>query len=326
MENYIAFFDLLGIKAIASYNKELYFENINSFQCALKLCSKHLIETRYQIRAFSDCAYIECNNITKLFDFFNDLRSTLFLKHIFFNAAITQGTLSSPPPKNDNAYICISFNSPDTVKVFSMQTSFSGIGIYIDPALYKNLNKDIQNKYVIKSAYCIYEKDELYNKYESYYDLKYQHISPTLAKYLLMNYIETIALNKKASRYYLSALITCFNQLSYKELTTHYIDLFLNVNFLSTNKIIFYDLLPIHLMLINRLYNSYYDIPENKHNSPNYDISDKIDNIINHSALKEGFDNLLLYSDKLISKKNKYLLANYMSMKMLEDTTNSVLL
>lgn len=318
MNNYIAFFDLLGIKAIASYNSELYFENVNSFQCALRECSIKLKGSKYQIRAFSDCAYVECDDIARLFDYLTVLREILFLKEIFFNAAITKGTLNSPQPNDSNDIVCISFNSPETVKVYSMQNAFSGVGVYIDPNIYSALDEKIKLDYITKSAYCVYDKDELYNRYESYYDLKYNDITPNLIKFLLMNYIKTIALNKKASRYYLSAILTCIKQLSYADLTQQYLDLFLNIDLLSTNRIIFYDLLPIHLMLINRLYDSYRDNPENDHENPNYDIGDKLDHIIIHSALSEGFDNLQFYSDKLLSKENKYQFTDYISKKIVE--------
>lgn len=319
MENYIAFFDLLGIKAIASYNNELYFENINTFQNVLKDCSNKLVGTKYAIRAFSDCAYIECDNIKKLFDYLIELRETLFMKEIFFNAAITKGNLESRPLTNNDNITCISFNSPETVKVYSMQNSFSGIGVYVDSDIFKSLDEPLRYKYIARSAYCIYDKDELYNKYESYYDLKYKNITPALMKFLLMNYIKTIALNKKASRYYLSAILTCINQLSYEALTKEYLNLFINNKLYITNKIITYDLLPIHLMLINRLYDAYIEIQENEGKNPNYSIDGDLNSIISISALKDGFDNLQFYSDKLLSKKNKYFLTAYVSIKMVED-------
>ena len=71
-------------------------------------------------------------------------------------------------------------------------------------------------------------------------------------------------------------------------------------------------------MLINRLYDSYRDNPENDHENPNYDIGDKLDHIIIHSALSEGFDNLQFYSDKLLSKENKYQFTDYISKKIVE--------
>lgn len=319
MGNYIAFFDLLGIKAIESYNSELYFDNIKSFQYVLKECSNILSTTKYQIRAFSDCAYVECNDIGLLFEYLISLRETLFLKQIFFNAAVTEGTLDSPTHiENNDNIVCISFKSHETVKVYSMQTAFSGVGIYIDPNVYAKLSQTLRDKYTIKSAYCVYDKEESYNKFELYCDLKYNDITPHHIKFLLMNYLKTIALNKKASRYYLSAILTCINQISFENLTKQYLDLFLNVDIRSMNKTIFHDLLPIHLMLINRLYDSYNELTPCKGLNPNHNLEEYLDKITKNSPLHEGFDNLQFYSDRLLSKENKYQFTDYISKKIVE--------
>ena len=204
-----------------------------------------------------------------------------------------------------------------------MQNNFSGIGVYIDPDIYHSMNETTREQYIIKSAFCIYDKDESYTRYESYYDLKYNNVTPFLMKFLLMNYIKTIALNKKASRYYLSAILSCLNQVTYYELINEYLDLFLNENLLTINKTIFYDLLPIHLMLINRLYDSFGEISSNKHANPNYSMCEELDRLMEKSALIEGFDNLQLYSDKLLSKKNKYLFTTYVSMKVVENISDT---
>jgi hypothetical protein len=197
--NYIAFLDLLGIKSIASLNNELYFNNIKKFQQATEICSNAFIKSKYQIRVFSDCAYIECENITDLFKYLQNLRHTLFLDEIFFNAAVTTGTLRCSTTKKNEELICINFESKDTVKVYSMQTTFFGIGIYVDPNLAEILDETTKT-FCIASSYCSnYNNENIYNNFNNYFDIKYKEITINLIKYILMNYIKTISLNKKAA-------------------------------------------------------------------------------------------------------------------------------
>ncbi len=317
MGNYISFFDLLGTKAIASYNPKLYFENINSFQQALQGCSSILENSNFQIKAFSDCAYVESNDLALLLEYLQNLREILFMKQIFFNAAVTKGQLKSPIQDNTNERIvCVSFRSPETVKVFTMQSQFYGIGVFIDRQMCSDDCKTVWQKYIVNSAYCIGETDGVYNKFAPFYDLKYNSVSLQLVKFLLMNYLKTITLNKKAARYYLSALLTCINQLSYDSLVGEYLPLFSNKSVFDSNKTLFNDMIPIHLMLINRLYNSF--VQSNPKQSPNSGIGEQLDKIIENSALGSGFDNLQIYSDELISKENKYHLTDYISKRIIE--------
>ena len=320
-DKYIAFFDLLGTKAIAKVDGDLYFDNIEKFQDAVGSCKEILKGTEYKIRAFSDCAYVECSDLEQLFKYLKRLRDKLFLDEIFFNAAVTNGTLdcgmsisNEGQLTDDTCFVCMSFKSHQTVNVYSMQTSFTGVGIFIDPKLLENIKNKGLESYVINSSYCIYEKeDNLYKKFESFYDLRYEDPNDILIKYLFMNYLKTITLNKKAARYYLAAICTCINQLSYEELIKDCFPIFLNSTELSKNKALFEDTLPIHLMMINRLYDSYKECFSDKIEEIIYEVEEHLNNIIKNSSLRDGFDDFHIYSDKIISTKNKYMLVDYIS-------------
>lgn len=195
-----------------------------------------------------------------------------------------------------------------------MQVMFTGVGIYVDPTL-KTKNLQEMLDYAVESAFCVWKKDEaLFNYFESYYDIKYANITTCMVRFILMNFIKTVTLNKKAARYYLSAICTSINQMSYDDLTGIFLSEFLDLSGTAKNKAIFNSLLTIHLMIINRLYNSYTEsYGEESANVINNCIDEYLNKIITTSPLKDGFDNLQFYSDKIISAKNKYYFSEYIA-------------
>lgn len=324
--SYIAFLDLLGIKAIASFSSDMYTEIIETFQNAIRECRVAFEDHQYEIHVFSDSTYIECDDLRALFRYLQQLRNILFLNEIFFNAAVTQGTLNCDVTTEKStvcdkiSMMCSLFKSAQTVRVYSMQVTFTGVGIYVDPAL-KVSNHQEMSDYSVESAFCVWKKDETaFNNFDSYYDIKYANITESMVRFILMNFIKTVTLNKKAARYYLSALCTSINQMSYDDLTENYLPLFLDVKGITKNKVIFNNLLPIHLMIINRLYNSYIESHgEKSGNEINSCISECLNKIIAKSPLKDGFDNLQFYSDKIISAKNKYYFSEYIAQTTIND-------
>lgn len=319
---YIAYLDLLGIKSVASFSNELYYYNIKKFQRWVDKCRSVLKGSDYKIRVFSDCAYIECDNLIRLFLYLQNLRNGLFLDEIFFNAAVTQGTLKCNVVRSkDQKMICSLFESEETVKVYSMQSVFSGVGIYVDPDIIRTINSQESQKYLIKSSFSVYKERDanniLYTDFESYYDIVYETISVDLVKFILLNFIKTVTLDKRAARYYLSAICTCIKQLSFEDLSERYLPIFLDSNAWSKNNIIFNDMVPIFFMIIDRLYESYISSHNENIDDVNSSIGDYLQKIIDGTPLRNGFDNLQFYSDKLINKRHKFYFSSFVSKSIL---------
>lgn len=133
---YISFMDLLGIKSIATYSPQAYHDKIKRFQDLLKYYEDNILKCNHKLIAFSDCAYVQCESLCELISFFQKLRQELMLREIFFNAAVIEGDLELSYHSNGEGTDIKSsftmFNSPSTVKVYSKQNSFTGIGVSVD--------------------------------------------------------------------------------------------------------------------------------------------------------------------------------------------------
>ena len=305
-KTFIAFFDLLGVKSIAEFNFKLYYEHINIFQSHLSELAK-----KYQgieIYAFSDCAYLESKSIRELIQLLRELRRVLFVERIYFNAAVTVGSLKAKKhTQKQNDFTM--FQSSDTVKVFSSQVSFTGIGILIDEEAKKEIDGDLR-KQLIKSAYCVNFDPNGISTFKEFTDVKYLDTSVELLEYLIKKYLSTLTLNVKAARYYISAIITFIRQLDFSDLVDNYIKIMYakqyRDQFISA-------LLPIDLLFINAIYDGYDEKLEfiTDLNIVNK-VTDALDIVISKSYLTKGIVDLRLQSDSIISKTNKNLLSEYL--------------
>ena len=152
IKHYIAFMDLLGTKAMAIANPVQYRKIIEVFHNVIEqLCRKY---NAVKIYVFSDCAYFEDTNFENLCMLFKDMREQLLEKEICFNAAICEGALGAR--KTDSKkYVIVDFNDEQVVKVYGLQSCFTGAGIYIDPYILND--KDIymkSNRILVDSIYA----------------------------------------------------------------------------------------------------------------------------------------------------------------------------
>ncbi|MDE6605130.1 MAG: hypothetical protein K2K85_03800 [Clostridia bacterium] len=309
-KTFIAFFDLLGVKSTAEYDFKLYFNYINRFQSHLQDLVKGHNEV--EIYAFSDCAYLESESLSSLLQILRDLRRVLFLERIYFNAAVTEGSLNATKKSGEKIDFTL-FKSASTVKVFSLQVNFTGIGIFIDEHIKKYMKGNLK-KLLIESAYCVNFEPKGISTFNKFLDVKFIEVSNQLLKYLIEQYLSTMTLNVKASRYYLSAINTLINQVDFDDLG-EFIDEIYSLFYKDTFATAF---LPIDLMFINAIYNGFREKHEGQINLldeyNNFsDISRVLDKVIKKSYLVKGIVDLRLQSDCLISKDNKHLLANYLS-------------
>lgn len=324
-KSYIAYFDLLGIKAIADFNFSLYYGYIKVFHEELSKIIKTCKNTK--VYSFSDCAYMESSDLNELLDVLVSLRKSLILNQIFFNAALTEGKLNakinSSNVSSARESIFTLFESADVVKAFSMQVNYSGIGVFVDASILNNLDKNMKNKIenrLVDSAFCTsldLKSGEF--SFRAYKDVKYFDVTIDLVKYIIENYITTMTLNVRASRYYLSALYTCLNQLDFNILTKEYIpEVYKKIR---ENKMVLDALLPVDLIFINALYCSYKEIEHRggeqrlsaEHINKVPKIKESLRTIIQNSSLRYGKSNINELSDYLICKEGKNLLARFIA-------------
>ncbi len=92
INSFICFLDILGTKALARTNKDLYAKVIRKFNQIIK---KRVDRLYPQISyfVFSDSVYIESADIVELCCFVRKLREDMLQYGICFNAAIRQGSL-----------------------------------------------------------------------------------------------------------------------------------------------------------------------------------------------------------------------------------------
>lgn len=304
--SFISFMDLLGIKSVATYSPQVYHEKISQFQSVLKYHSKKRLNGTYKLMAFSDCAYIQSDNLLELIVFFQKVRQELMSREIFFNAAILPGDLgiSNEKENDDENRSFIMFKSESTVKVYSKQNSFTGIGISVDGVINNQEIKD----YIIKSCYNVYstEPNNKYKIYKEYFDIVYESNDTTLLGFIIKEYIETFSLDTRAARYYLSGISTVLRSAGEKQLN-NYKTLIFNKK-VKKQKTIKSNFLPIQLMYIDCLLNIRKidkTLDENFINK----VAEELRSIFDYSLIMQGIEDLQSYSDCILSKENKYLLS-----------------
>jgi len=218
--NYIAYLDLLGTKNSRGDYKA-YYENMLKFTDTLRtfgICLKK--EANGKLVMFNDGAFVESSDLSVIISFLADVRDHLIVDGLFFKAALTKGKLDVDPLNGrDDVISGIICRSPDASAVYSMQESFKGIGIWIDPEVandketVKNYN-DLKDK-LVKSVYI--ESDEKSDNYKTikYTDVKirteydgYNSFSKELARTVLEACLKAYTQSPKFGRYYLSLLAT----------------------------------------------------------------------------------------------------------------------
>ena len=285
---------------------KLYYEHINIFQTKLFELAKEYHDI--EIYSFSDCAYLESESIEKLIQLLRELRRILFINRIYFNAAVTVGSLKVEKLTQSHSNFT-KFLSSDTVKVFSTQVSFTGIGIFIDKEAQNEIKGDLKNL-LIKSSYCVSFDPSGISTFKEFTDIKYIHTSVELFDYLIIKYLSTLTLNIRASRYYLSAINTFIRQLDFGDLVKNYVETIYGRQYREKYISAF---LPIDLMIINAIYDGYKDeVDSIKDLNIENQVTDALDIVISKSYLTKGIVDLRLQSDSIISKTNKNLLSEYL--------------
>lgn len=315
-KSYIDFMDLLGIKSIASFDYESYFNCVIEFQRCLSRCIENNNDRQrkcIEVHIFSDCAYLESKDFRSLCSFLRNLRFQLLLQGIFFNAAITEGSLGHKFVRNNTLNGSI-FQNKDTVKVCTMQTKFGGAGIYID-----SLIEDIKRyeSEITASCFCVWDDSKKdYSKFVSFYDVRYKSNCVENLFYIIRNFIKTVYTDKRAARYYFAAMKTCVTQMKLEEIE----DFVNGLIVYKLQKFILESLEPFYYILVDHIYTIFQkDNEETDHHFDClYDYRNENERLINllnmltYMFFPNGVsDNLNNLSNCLISQPNKYLLSKY---------------
>ncbi|WP_321480582.1 hypothetical protein [uncultured Bacteroides sp.] len=226
MNSYVAYIDLLGIKDMAKYSVEAYYNAIESFTCELDTCTSVFEKKEYKnsfVYYFSDCAFIQCENFDALFTYMINLRYRLIQKNspLMFTAAIEvnisdKNTDQALKKQNNSKYINgISFANKNICSVYVLQNNFKGIGIFIDDQVLIEWEKTLR----AKDKFLVFDKEQYISKsfffptiYSQnpvcYYDLKLTkpELETVYFENVLRRYHSADFKNKKYGRFYLSYL------------------------------------------------------------------------------------------------------------------------
>ena len=310
---YIAFMDLLGSKAKAISEPQKYRFMIRDFQNTVQELYHKRKQATIKVYVFSDCAYFECDNFIALLTFLGELREKLLVQGIFFNAAICEGKLEDKIVGDKKDFSMVDFWDSRVVKVYSLQSCFSGAGIYIDPDLRNNnkIKKSI-NELCVKSIYINIDRFSGKKTFSQCIDVKFQRNSLELLRYILNVYIRCYIQDIRASRYYFTLFVTYIEEQS--------IDVFAENDMECIKEIIrmteriekFEDRCIFLLKLIDRLYEAQ---KENSKKSddlmdPNKALHYMLDYIYEETKLYKLY-NIKEYSREVISDSNKALLAEF---------------
>ncbi len=219
--SYIAYLDLLGTKGFCE-EEDLYYKNINRFSTAVELLSPIIGEVG-RIGIFSDCVYIECSQLDKILNFLTQLRLLLIGDELFFNAALIEGELgvesiNSCGSEQESNIFGVRFTNKEIAGIYCKQSSFRGVGIWIEPDLISKVKKKHD---VVESIYFSRENRSGKNVFEAhkYYDV------PLFGKDCLDSF------TSKRKQYIVSIIIKALYTAHCKSMnfSSYYVSLLINI-------------------------------------------------------------------------------------------------
>lgn len=250
-QQYISFLDLLGIKEMSKYNSLEYFYAMEKFRNKIIKSAKYFISnnknTFSKVHFFSDCCFIQSNDLERILKFLAHLRKELLQDDdkLFFSASVTTGKLDAVVlggesdenldenikemiAKNEvSSYLSGTiFQSVDISKVYLQQTDFKGTGVYVDETCLEVWRKSFRSEESFQKKYSEFISQSFYfpsintNTIKAYSDIKI--LKDENRDYYFNNLIEKYytsnAKNKKHGRFYLSFLANWVSSSSYSQI------------------------------------------------------------------------------------------------------------
>lgn len=318
IENYIAFMDLLGTKAMAAADSEQYRYTIEAFHKIVNhLCNEY---KSTEVYVFSDCAYFQESQFERFCMFFKDMREKLLEKEICFSAAICKGTLQAKKSgKKKDKFIIVDFLNNEVVNAYSLQSRFTGAGICIDPDILKNPNCSVlSEQLLIDSVYANISKSDGKLVFKKCKDIRFQRSAESLLQFILNLYVKTYILDRRAARYYYTIYATYIGEQEIAtfldddmKLITTIIDSIKKICDFDGKKVIIF-------LLINRLYNAWTcKNKQKKLDEVNEELYDVLSYIYENMQMDQVY-NIREVSSEIISDTNKLLFADFLIMKIRE--------
>jgi len=219
---YIAYLDLLGTQNLSETNPNAYSQSVLIFSDLLKSSLKQ----NCRAYAFSDCAYLESDNLKSLLKTLDTLRDKMLAAERFFTAAVAQGELMVQATEDEeNGFHGFLFQGASISKAYLGQTALKGIGISIDNNLLSAHNQkkcssgqsiSLDNCNIIRNFY-ISDISTPY-KLHFFYDIAMEtpFSEEILAKYfdyILHAYFLSNIKSPRYGRYYISPLINILSSI-----------------------------------------------------------------------------------------------------------------
>lgn len=237
--SYIAFLDLLGTRESALIGTDSYSKRIKDFHFLMRETA-NCCKNGCRIYGYSDNAYIEIESLDDTIVFFQSLRKILMDNHMYFNAAIERGCLGinndiiiQEDQKGNNkvSRYAMIFTSPEAIDVYLAQCHFYGIGISLSSLVCEDLIRNNKGDFCQKS---LFQSDIKNDCYESVDDLSYEFVTLERLKYVISDYVSTAILNPKASRYYITPILSMIKSLDQRCFLDQSFEMTLNQLLLKT--------------------------------------------------------------------------------------------
>jgi hypothetical protein len=226
----IAFLDLLGTGYLADRDPGEYARHLKSFQEALRQ-SSDILEPDDKVHCFSDCAYVESSDATRMVAFLRRVRGTLLNEQIYLTAAITQGSLHAIDILEDmttikdkqirerrKAILRGTVFGSNVARLYSLQDRLKGIGIRVDRELLATGGRAVvDEKDVVINCHFPFSGR---NTIETFCDVKMDAVElrTGILDDALKNCLKANVQMKKAGRYYISFFICFVRSVAWEEI------------------------------------------------------------------------------------------------------------
>jgi hypothetical protein len=202
---YISFIDLVGVTDMAKTDEQSYFHCLKVFMRSVENRSS-ILSGYGKIYFFSDCAYMESDNLINLIKFLGDVRRDLLRQGYFFKGGLAVGKLGAQTFSNKSDVLMGHYFSKDIIKVYGAHEELKGIGVnvYLEEG---SLELGDKGDYLVDSCYLQHTNSIRAN---NFIDIKYQQdeITNENLRIILIKMFETYTKSKRIARYYLRLIIS----------------------------------------------------------------------------------------------------------------------
>ncbi len=225
---YIAYLDLLGVSF--KIDPEQYCTVIEQFVSEI-IRFAQIIGPKIYLYQFSDCAFVEAQQLKPLIKFLGMFRAACISNGIYMKGAICMGNLDISGtdcginlPTEQQKRINQLYSETNNVKgIIFLNNQIATLVLMeqqLKAAAFKVCEKIINQKYksslFVQSIARERDSDIPYSFFDVTYSYNEQSDVSTIVDRLLKDFTKSIIINKRYNGYYLSALISCINSVCFK--------------------------------------------------------------------------------------------------------------